>query len=76
MTSQEIKEEVKLIYKGFDYVDKSSEAEIEKFMPRLQDKMRNVCLMAQQLERETGGKFNWDTLELSEPEQISFKCGL
>lgn len=73
MTSEEIKAEVELILKGFIYVDKVSEAEAEAFMPKLRDKLCNVCLMAQQIERETGGKFDWDTLMLKEPEQLSFK---
>lgn len=41
-------------------------------MPRLQEKMINVCLMAQQLERELGGKFNWNTLQLEPNQQIKF----
>ena len=72
MTTEEIKTEVDLIYKGFAYVNKANESELEKFMPRLQEKMINVCLMAQQLERELGGKFNWDTLQLEPNQQIKF----
>lgn len=72
MTNEEIRKEIKLIHDGFAYVDVKPVNVSTAFMPKLLDKMRNVCLMVQQLERSTGLKYDWDKQELIEPQQITF----
>lgn len=64
-----IKEEIRLCGEGLKYLDNlpikyaGNDDYIEKatneFLPRLSEKMKNLCLLVADLEKETGRKFDW-----------------
>lgn len=69
-----IKEEIRLCGEGLKYLDNlpikyaGNDEYIEKatteFLPKLSEKMKNLCQLVSDLEKETGRKFNWNNPDL------------